>query len=989
MRTKRFIGIFALVFMALISITSCAPSAGADPEGTADLTIVASIPDHASSRTIQPGTDSIVPDRIVVELSGSDEKIGDFTYEPEKESYTLNNVKVGSYTIKVTGYASYEIAEEKTDVQIMQGESSYTVTANGANSCTVKLEFGTDGTGAISAMITWSDLASGNSPVADAIKNGSIGFLAYYTKSNEPVIGEDKKDSDIDSIIHWVDDEEAGEYQYFEDKIPATGKVAEDIYFLIYTKDADGNISVVGKTFYSTLTVYSNIISIPDKNELYNFHLDSNNVQGYLLNVIDVNASHSETDPSGTLIVTWKNPDFSDNVYPMTVTVTLKEETEEANGYSAVNDVEFKTEASEGRTEFKGLDPNKTYSIYFKINGAIGYSLEELKFENARTQGVTAIAFKSGIAESYTVGDKVTVEATITPSAANQNAFSIVETNSSTGAVIDDEAHTITFNKHGDYSFKLVAKEKAGVESDVMATTVKLNAPTDVKAEVKENVELTWGAVENAVSYKIYRNGSAEPIDTVSENKYTDTATIAGETYTYSVAASAGDAKYDSAAAASNEVTTEGAFISIELPKLPQDDITSYLEPVRGKYINPDDPDKEKNSFSIGLENPIEGATEYIWLLNDKEILRTENYAEASVEISSSTNGFISDSDYNPNTLILRIETADGTCSGEVNFYVITGELKTLESFKIGNGDGLVVFGEENAEELIPVFSADGTIEPVVTWSASPEGVVAITEEGKVNALKMGDATITASVDINGEIKNITQEIKSYIPIGEITIGELPHTEMILSGESFPGVEIVDTSYSSQNLSDYLTIKGKNGEAISKEQLGVYSSSIIWESSNTNALSVNNGVVSTETAADTAVIITAKSSDDSEINDTVAMQALKVDILCNDAVVTGKEGSVGSTWTGHDPSRLNLSFSNDYITESTYSSSEFKNDWCLDGEIGKLQTGALSSTFTISNSGFTATATRKALADNITVSAVLQEKDTLSRIAVLSFTAVN
>ena len=973
----------------MISITSCAPSAGANPEGTADLTIVASIPDHASSRTIQPGTDSIVPDRIVVELSGSDEKIGDFTYEPEKESYTLNNVKVGSYTIKVTGYASYEIAEEKTDVQIMQGESSYTVTANGANSCTVKLEFGTDGTGAISAMITWSDLASGNSPVADAIRNGSIGFLAYYTKSNEPVIGEDKKDSDIDSIIHWVDDEEAGEYQYFEDKIPATGKVAEDIYFLIYTKNADGNISVVGKTFYSTLTVYSNIISIPDKNELYNFHLDSNNVQGYLLNVTDVNASHSETDPSGTLIVTWKNPDFSDNVYPMTVTVTLKEETEEANGYSAVNDVEFKTEASEGRTEFKGLDPNKTYSIYFKINGAIGYSLEELKFENARTQGVTAIAFKSEIAESYTVGDKVTVEATITPSAADQNAFSIVET-SSTGAVIDDEAHTITFNKHGDYSFKLVAKEKASVESDVMATTVKLNAPTDVKADVKENVELTWGAVENAVSYKIYRNGSAEPIDTVSENKYTDTATIAGETYTYSVVASAGDAKYDSAAAASNEVTTKGAFISIELPKLPQNDITSYLEPVRGKYINPDDPDKEKNSFSIGLGNPIEGATEYIWLLNDVEILRTKDYAEASVEISSSTNGFISDSDYNPNTLVLRVETANGTCSGSVNFYVIKGELKTLESFNIGNGDDRVVFGDENAEELIPVFSADGTIEPVITWSASPEGIVEITEDGKVNALKMGEATITASVDINGEIKNITQEIKSYIPIGEITIGELPHTEMILSGESVPGVEIVDTSYSSQNLSDYLTIKGKNGEIISKEQLGVYSSSIIWESTNSNALSVNNGTVSTGTAADTAVTITAKSSDDSSINDTVVMQSLKIDILCNDAEVTGGEGYVGSvTLAWNDPSKIKLRFSNDYITESTYSSSGIKNDWCLDGEIGKLKGDKFLSSFTILNSGFSGVLTRNADSYDYKITAVLQDKETLSKIAVLSFTAVD
>lgn len=842
MRTKRFIGIFALVFIALISITSCAPSAGADPEGTADLTIVASIPDHASSRTIQPGTDSIVPDRIVVELSGSDEKIGDFTYEPEKESYTLNNVKVGSYTIKVTGYASYEIAEEKTDVQIMYGESSYTVTANGANSCKVKLEFGTDGTGAISAMITWSDLASGNSPVADAIRNGSIGFLAYYTKNNEPVIGEDKKDSDIDSIIHWVDDAEAGEYQYFEDKIPATGKVAEDIYFLIYTKDADGNISVVGKTFYSTLTVYSNIISIPDKNELYNFHLDSNNVQGYLLNVTDVNASHSETDPSGTLIVTWKNPDFSDNVYPMTVTVTLKEETEEANGYSAVNDVEFKTEASEGRTEFKGLDQNKTYSIYFKINGAIGYSLEELKIENARTQGVTAIAFKSGIAESYTVGDKVTVEATITPSAANQNAFSIVETNSNTGAVIDDEAHTITFNKHGDYSFKLVAKEKASVESDVMATTVKLNAPTNVKAEVKENVELTWGAVENAVSYKIYRNGSAEPIDTVSENKYTDTATIAGETYTYSVAASAGDAKYDSAAAASNEVTTEGAFISIELPKLPQDDITSYLEPVRGKYINPDDPDKEKNSFSIGLENPIEGATEYIWLLNDKEILRTKNYAEASVEISSSTNGFISDSDYNPNTLILRVETADGTCSGEVNFYVIKGELKTLESISDETGDNKVDYGKP--EKLIPDFSEAGDITPVVAWTTSDEKIATVDAYGLVTVKSSGSVRITATVEATGE--SVYKDITAYVPVSGIEINAPDENVLIVEKA---GVNVTNATYESVEYTIALTSAGADENVSSTKTIDD-----VVLSYDTSIVKIENGVITPLKAGETTII---------------------------------------------------------------------------------------------------------------------------------------
>lgn len=930
MRTKRFIGIFALVFIALISITSCAPSAGADPEGTADLTIVASIPDHASSRTIQPGTDSIVPDRIVVELSGSDEKIGDFTYEPEKESYTLNNVKVGSYTIKVTGYASYEIAEEKTDVQIMQGESSYTVTANGANSCTVKLEFGTDGTGAISAMITWSDLASGNSPVADAIRNGSIGFLAYYTKNNEPVIGEDKKDSDIDSIIHWVDDAEAGEDQYFEDKIPATGKVAEDIYFLIYTKDADGNISVVGKTFYSTLTVYSNIISIPDKNELYNFHLDSNNVQGYLLNVTDVNASHSETDPSGTLIVTWKNPDFSDNVYPMTVTVTLKEETEEASGYSAVNDVEFKTEASEGRTEFKDLDPNKTYSIYFKINGAIGYSLEELKFENARTQGVTAIAFKSGIEESYTVGDKVTVEATITPSAANQNAFSIVETNSSTGAVIDDEAHTITFNKHGDYSFKLVAKEKASVESDVMATTVKLNAPTDVKADVKENVELTWGAVENAVSYKIYRNGSAEPINTVSENKYTDTATIAGETYTYSVVASAGDAKYDSAAAASNEVTTKGAFISIELPKLPQDDITSYLEPVRGKYINPDDPEKEKNSFSIGLSNPIEGAKEYIWLLNDKEILRTKNYAEASVEISSSTNGFISDSDYNPNTLVLRVETANGTCSGSVNFYVIKGELKTLESIADEDSDGKINYKE--SEQLYLTFTGEGAVPPVI-WSSSDNEIATVSKEGVVTGVSSGIVTITATVGATGD--SMQKEITIYNYASDLSIENPSHVLIVEKG----GVD-VDDSYSRISIS---------AKPIGAESGKATTSNVSWRIvSGDNLATIKDNGDNTATISSLDVegggTVTVEAKIDG-ITKTTDITIIDFDIYEGSNRITGTNHPLEGGAAGGNEYNLTLTIRPEvYNTYSDFLDLGLNMEWCLGGKSGTIEEGTWGST---------------------------------------------
>ena len=977
MLSKRVISIFAFIFITLIILSSCAPNAVTDPEATADLTIVASIPDSRASRTIQPGIDSVVPDRLVVELSGSEDKIGDFTYEDGKESYTLTNVKVGSYTIKVTGYASYEIAGKKTDAKVMYGESSYTVTANGANSCPVELEFGTDGTGAISAMITWTDLASGNSPVADAMRNGSIGFLAYYTKNNEPVIGEDKSSDDLEAIIHWVDTEK-GEYQYFEDGIPATGKTAEDIYFLIYTKNEEDQISVVGKTFYSTLTVYSNVISIPDKNELYNFHLDSSNVQGYLLNVTYVKAVPSETDPSGTLIVTWTNPDFSDNVYPMTVTVTLKEETADEGGYSAANVEKFNTKASEGKTEFSGLNPNKTYSIYFKINGAIGYSLEELKLEHARTQGVTAIAFSSELEESYTVGDTVTVTASITPSAADQSAFTIIETNSSPDASIDNEAHTITFNKHGDYSFKLVAREKESIESDVKTTTVRLNAPLAVEAEAKENVEITWDAVENATGYKIYRNGSAEPIDTVKENKYTDTAAIAGETYTYSVAASAGDAKYDSEATASNEVTTAGAFISIELPKLPQDDITSYLEPVKGKYLNLIDADSSNDSFSIGLENSIEGATAYVWLLNGEEIKRTTDHALASVSISSVTPGFISRSGYNVNTLILKVETEDGPISGIVNFYVINDVLKTLESIVDEDSDSKINYKEK--EQLSLIFSGEGTTPPVM-WTSSDNEIATVSSEGAVTGISSGTVTITATVGATGDF--IQKEITIYNFASDLSIENPAHVLIVKKA----GVD-VDDSYSKISIS---------AKPIGAESGKATTSNVSWRIvSGDNLATIKDNGDNTATISSLDVegggTVTVEAKIDG-ITKTTDITIIDFDIYEEKNRITGTNHPLkGGSWTGKDYN-LSLSISpSEFNSEKAFEELGFSAEWCFSGESGYRQEGLGGSTENkITSNNFTAVLNRDAnlvqQAPDIDVTALINASG--EHIATVKFRAID
>ena len=197
---------------------------------------------------------------------------------------------------------------------------------------------------------------------------------------------------------------------------------------------------------------------------------------------------------------------------------------------------------------------------------------------------------------------------------------------------------------------------------------------------------------------------------------------------------------------------------------------------------------------SIGLElsNPIEGATRYIWKLNDTELVNTESFDTAkTLSITTATNnGLITDSiGNNPNTLTLKVYTANAEYSGSVQFYVIRGEIQKLSSITIGNDDDRVVYG--TAEDLIANFTGNGTI-PAVTWSASPEGIVEITDDGKIKALKMGDATISAKVEgADYSVEPVT--IKTYIPAKEIKINTLPHTEMLLTADK--GVEIVDSTF--------------------------------------------------------------------------------------------------------------------------------------------------------------------------------------------------
>ena len=82
-----------------------------------------------------------------------------------------------------------------------------------------------------------------------------------------------------------------------------------------------------------------------------------------------------------------------------------------------------------------------------------------------------------------------------------------------------------------------------------------LSAPTALAASDGTNtaqVTLTWVASAGAVSYKVFRVGTTEPIGTSATNGYADTTAVPGVSYTYSVKAVGGTGTGESAASSAD-----------------------------------------------------------------------------------------------------------------------------------------------------------------------------------------------------------------------------------------------------------------------------------------------------------------------------------------------------------------------------------------------------------------------------------------------------
>ena len=201
------------------------------------------------------------------------------------------------------------------------------------------------------------------------------------------------------------------------------------------------------------------------------------------------------------------------------------------------------------------------------------------------------------------------------------------------------------------------------------------------------------------------------------------------------------------------------------------------------------------------------------------------------------------------------------------------------------------------------------------------------------------------------------------------------------------GVEIVDNSYHEMDLSDYLVVYAENGEIVSADKQGVYSSDIIWTSDNTNAISINGdtGLITSQKGSDTnpgdtSVTIKATSSDNSEVFGSVTMQALRLSLIVDGDNVTGGEKTIsGLVWNG--PYSMELKVTDNFLKSNR---SNFSVTWSFSRDSISLSVGAIEI-YDVNESNFTAMIDRDADAFDRTVYSSLILNGT--RIALLHFTA--
>ena len=953
-----------LISLIVLIFASCSPSSNGISE-TASL-IVEAHQKGINVSSIAPTTPKIV--KYVISLTqNSDTKSWEFEpTEIDGSSVQIDDIKVGTYDLYIAGYSVYEEGEDGLKTQVVEGSQSVTIKPNTTNIANITLSYLSTGTGTISLKIDWSGLTQTGNLISDALNRKSIGFLAFYAdsdtnSSNDIAVCGNPTEETIKNKIKWAESEDFTNkfIEYTESGLNAN-KETEEIYFRIYS-EIDGELVVIAETFRTNLTVYPNLVSIPDANDKYNFTLSDNNIMNYLRNVSSPVATAVDDK---TLKITWINPEFSSNIYPITVTVTAKDI--QTGSIAATGNVEYTSYSENGETTLKGLSSDKVYSIWFKIDGQIGYSADVGLISNARPRvPVTGIAFDPTENDfDYISGDTIEFKALITPDEATNKEYTISIENNAENVEITN--HSVKFNKAGEYNIVLTSSD-SGVKTDPKTAIVHLatpNKPT-VSGASENGITITWNVIADADRYKIKRTANGTPdkefITEDAETEFIDNNEISlGTTYTYTVIALMDE--YESCSSAESEnsdpVSTSAGSITINpAPALESGiDFSSSFDSINGISINNGNP-----SITINVTE-ISDAT-YEWKINGVFVTNNKD-----LTINGETNGISKNSSKTTNELTLIVTANGKTVSGSCSFYYESEDDFKIISLEDAYGDDMVVYDLE-PEQLKLTYSRSD-INPVVNWSTSAPSIVSVDQEGNISSVSKGSATITATVTNNGITRVATIDVESYIPVSEFKLAETPaHETLILSGN---GIENIKDDY------QYMTLK-----TITTPMNGTeYSGNITWENSAPSVADFDSktGKVTPLTAGETTITATIDTGVNGIEPKTITQKVivLGLEIKDGETTINGSNCSVNMAAHSGIPKSITLRI----LPEKFNNKAELDKlgitlKWCYNGEYNVTEPSGGVGYIRISNTNnnFTADITRVATRTEFKVTNVLRDKN--------------
>lgn len=161
-----------------------------------------------------------------------------------------------------------------------------------------------------------------------------------------------------------------------------------------------------------------------------------------------------------------------------------------------------------------------------------------------------------------------------------------------------------------------------------------------------------------------------------------------------------------------------------------------------------------------------------------------------------------------------------------------------VETFTIiGESELVLETGDEMflVTEVLPANASFKT----VTWSSSPEGIVSVNQEGKLEALAAGVATVTGTLK---EGKTVQYAVTVKEPVKDVNVGDYYYSDGTYSSELDDSKKVIGIVFSTQNPT--LQDSGLDGGCVNGLVISLEEASTAWQSSAANVgdwLSTNIG----------------------------------------------------------------------------------------------------------------------------------------------------